>query len=470
MTATPVAPASFEPLDSRNGVPGDPEELATLSRRYADTAAEIEAQAANLAQLTSRSQEAWKSQAGDNFVEVAGDLAQRIGRARARYDAAADALAFFATALEGVQIEAYDAVRRAQAAADSQRALRTTAPTPLGAAATPEQLLAAGDERRAHERAVTSASEALAAARRDYQDAVESYGRAARTAAEVLSAGRSGDELADDWWDVNAGWIDALLDVVSAVALALVIVAVIVAVVLGPGIALVGILLATSSGLSLVSAAVRYDMWASGNGSFEDVLWDLAGAMTFGLGKGVAVGARGMLEVTESVGGRVGAARAGRQAFADASRAPLLFHLGRLPGVRPLLELSPGLQATFRAADEAGDVARDSVKAAAGSSGTGLTRAVSFGDHDIADAVSAIHRIRQVGGAGAQLSALTLLADTMVVGAVTVPNVAINGRAGWGLQDSALPNAWTAADEAAAYEAERDLIVQRWSMPLGRAS
>ncbi|RZU32716.1 WXG100 family type VII secretion target [Blastococcus saxobsidens] len=468
MTATPVAPASFEPLDHRNGVPGDPEELATLSRRYADTAAEIEAQAANLAQLTSRSQEAWKSQAGDNFVEVAGDLAERIGRARARYDAAADALMFFATALEGVQTEAYDAVRRAQAAEDARRALQYGAPVAPTPGATREQLLAADEEMRAHDRAVAAAADDLAAARRDYLVAVEAYGRAARTAAEVLSAGRSGDELADDWWDENAGWIDVVLDAVSAVALALVIVAVIIAVVLGPGIALVGILMATSSLLSLLSASVRLDLWASGNGSFEDVLWDLAGAATFGLGKGVAVGAQGMLEVTSRVGGRVGSARAGRQAFTAAGRSPLLFDLGRLPGVRPLLELSPGLHATFAAADTAALKAQALVTSASQTSSTGLTRAVSFADDDIAEALSAIHRIRQAGGGGAQLGALTLLADTMVVGTVTVPNAVIIGRTGWGLHDSVLVDPSSAMDQVAVDRANRALIVDRWSMPLGR--
>ncbi|WP_104524986.1 WXG100 family type VII secretion target [Blastococcus atacamensis] len=470
MTVTPVAPASFEPLDDRNGVPGDPEELATLARRYADTAAEIEAQAANLTALTSRSQKAWKGEAGDNFVEVAGDLAERIGRARGRYEAAARALDFFATALEVVQTEAYDAVRRAQAAEDSQRALRNGAPVAPPSGATPEQLLAAEDEQQTHQLAVFAADDALAAARRDYFFAVESYERAARTAAHMLSAGRIGDELVDDWWDLNAGWIDALLDAVSVVALTLVIVAVVVAVVLGPGVALVGTLMVTSSALSFVSATVRLDMWASGNGSFEDVLWDLAGAATLGFGKGVAVGAQGMLRVTERVGGRVGAARGGRQAFADAGRSPLLFDLGRLLGVRSLLELSPGLRVTFQAADDAGKAAREGVTAAAGSSGTGLTRAVSFAEDGIADALTAIHRIRQAAGGGAQLTALTALADSMVVGAVTVPNAVINGRTAWGLQDSVSVDPSAALDQAAADKANREAIVDRWSMPLGRVS
>ncbi|MCA0146559.1 hypothetical protein [Blastococcus sp. LR1] len=444
MTATPVAPASFEPLDHRNSVPGDPDELATLARRYADTAAEIEAQAANLAELTSTSQEAWKSEAGDNFVEVAGDLAGRIGRARARYEAAAQALSFFATALEGVQTEAYDAVRRAQAAEDSQRALRNSAPDAAAPGATPEQLRAAGAEQQAHLRAVAGAADELAAARRDYFFAVESYDRAARAAAEILSTGRSGDDLADDWWDENAWWIDAVLDVISIVALALVIVAVVIAIVLGPGIAIVGTLLAASSGLSLISAAVRLDLWASGNGSLEDALWDLAGAATLGLGKGVAVVAQGLLRVTQRVGGRIGAVRAGRQAFADAGRSPVLF--------------------------DAGKAARATVDAAAASSGTRLTRGLAFGDDGIADAVSAIHRIRQAGGKGAQLTALTGLADTIVLGAVTGPSAAINIRSFVLLQDSVVVDPVGAMDQAAVDRANRTEIVQQWSMPLGRVS
>ena len=183
----------------------------------------------------------------------------------------------------------------------------------------------------------------------------------------------------------------------------------------------------------------------------------------------VAVIAGRMARVTQGVGGRVGAARAGRQAFTDAGRSPLLFDIGRLLGVRPLLELSPGLRATYKVADDAGDAVRASVDAAAGSSGTRLTRGLAFGDDDIANAVSAIHRIRQAGGAGAQLSALTVLADTMVVGAVTVPNVVINGRTAWGLRDSMVVDPIGAMDQALVDQANRVAIVDRWSMPLAGA-
>ncbi|WP_147251557.1 hypothetical protein [Blastococcus sp. TBT05-19] len=413
MTATPVAPASFEPLDHRNGVPGDPEELAILARRYADTAAEIEAQAANLAELTSTSQEAWKSDAGDNFVEVAGDLAGRIGRARARYEAAAQALSFFATALEGVQTEAYDAVRRAQVAEESQLALRNSAPDAAAPGATPEQLLAAGAEHQAHQRALFAAEDDLAAARRDYFFAVESYDRAARAAAEILSTGRSGDDLADDWWDENAWWIDVVLDAIAVVALVLVIVAIVVAVLVTGGLALAGAVMTASTVLGCVSLAVRSGMWATGNATAEDVFWDFVGVMTFGVGKLATAGVRGALGVsTRLAGARTGGA----------------------------------------------------VVTGAGA-GTRLTRGVTFVDEDLAAALSAIHRTRTAGGAGAQLTALTVLADVMVVGAVTAPNLYLTGKAVADLPEAA----GGAREQAAEDRANRVAIVDRWSMPLAGA-
>jgi uncharacterized protein YukE len=419
VTATPVAPASFEPLDRRNGVPGDPEELAVLARRYADTAAEIEAQAANLAELTATSQDAWKSEAGDTFVEVAGDLAGRIGRAQARYEAAAQALEFFATALEGVQTEAYSAVRRAQAAEASQRALQNSAPDALPPTATPEQLLAAAAEQQVHLRAVDGAAGDLSAARRDYSEAVGSYDRAARAAAEILSTGRSGDDLADDWWDENAWWIDVVLDAIAVVALVLVIAAVVIAVCAGGFAALpiVGTLMSASTVLGAVSVAVRFQMWGTGNASGEDLFWECAGLVTFGVGKGLGMALRAVRGVASHVA-------AGRVAGAAASVAP---------------------------------------------GSTRLTRAATFADDDIAQPLSEIHRLRKAGGGGAQLNGLTGLADALVLGTATAPAALLGHKAVADLPDNAVVGPLI-GDAAATDQANRVLIVDRWSMPLGRVS
>lgn len=60
-------PPDFEPLASADPVPGDPDEIAMLGRRYADTAAEIAQQAANLRKLATAAPGGWKGQAGTVF-------------------------------------------------------------------------------------------------------------------------------------------------------------------------------------------------------------------------------------------------------------------------------------------------------------------------------------------------------------------------------------------------------------------
>jgi hypothetical protein len=53
-------PPDFEPLASGNPVPGDPDEITRLGRRYSDTAAEIARQAANLRKLATAAPGGWK--------------------------------------------------------------------------------------------------------------------------------------------------------------------------------------------------------------------------------------------------------------------------------------------------------------------------------------------------------------------------------------------------------------------------
>ena len=412
MSSSPPAPASFDPLDCRNGVPGDAGELSALARRYEDTAAEIGAQVARLTALTSRSQEEWKGLAADNFVEVAGDLAERIDRARGRYEAAAQALGGFAGRLEEAQIAAYAAVRRAQDAADTQRVLQEFAPVGPVPGAPSELLLAVGEQQRRHDCAVAAASEEIGRARRDYEAAVEDYHRAAEDAAETLRSGRD-DDLADTWWDRHAGWIDTALDVISFIALAVTIVAVALAVLATGGTAL-PLLFLGGSILGGVSLLGRTALWATGNGSAEDVLWELAGVLTFGLGKVIAVGTRGLAGVAS----RVAARHAGGGASAAGGRAAT--------GVAP---------------------------------STRLSRGVALGDEPTAEALAEIERIAGTAGGSRQLEALGVLAGSVVIVGVTAPGVGLGAKTATDLHAEYL------SGKEAADRARRTQFVDQWSMP-----
>ncbi|HEX5292778.1 MAG TPA: hypothetical protein VFX25_28240, partial [Streptosporangiaceae bacterium] len=60
-------PPDFEPLADSDPVPGDPDEISRLGRRYADTAAEIARQAGNLHKLASATPDGWEGLAGPVF-------------------------------------------------------------------------------------------------------------------------------------------------------------------------------------------------------------------------------------------------------------------------------------------------------------------------------------------------------------------------------------------------------------------
>src|SRR5262249_3180349 len=117
-TGPPVTPRppDFEPLAGSDPVPGDPDQVATIARRYRDTAAEIAKQASNLRTLAQQAEGGWKGKAGTVFSSHASDLSDRISKAQGRYAATGDALNGWVQPLTTAQDEVYQAVWDAKAA------------------------------------------------------------------------------------------------------------------------------------------------------------------------------------------------------------------------------------------------------------------------------------------------------------------------------------------------------------------
>ena len=290
-------PASFRPLDSRDGVPGNADGVAAAARRYQSTADEIAAQVANLKKLSDQSTEAWKGQAGDKFSGKAADLAGRIAKAEKRYQAAGDALRYFADHLEEIQERAYTAVLKAQEA-ESSMAEHATAiavplpPLPGAPAPTPAEAskaeAAAGAERQ-RQATVSAARSDLRAAETAYQNAKDDYDDLARRAAGRLSE-RGDDGLTDSWWDKHADTIKSILKVVAIVIVVLAVAALVLSLfipglnVLVGGVALAALLNGVATGLTVVSLGLHVGLAATDNGEWSDVAWALVGLATFGLG------------------------------------------------------------------------------------------------------------------------------------------------------------------------------------------
>ena len=219
-------PPDFEPLASGNPVPGDPDEITMLGRRYTDTAAEIARQAANLRKLATAAPGGWKGQAGTVFHSHAADLATRISKAHDRYAAAGKALHDCAGPMQDAQQRAYAAVWQAKSAQQQMAANTPGPPRPPGSPPLTDEQKA---QQRTQQAAYGDAQTSLAQATRNFDDAVSDYRSAAARAARQIGSAISHDGLKDSWWDRNFGWISAVFKIIAIVVVVLAVVALLLA-------------------------------------------------------------------------------------------------------------------------------------------------------------------------------------------------------------------------------------------------
>lgn len=404
---------------SSDPAPGDQVAVAALARRYADTAAAIEDQAGRLRRLSSSS---WKGKAGEAFRSRAGELAEHIEKAKARYESAAEAVGTFAHEMDEPQRQSVTALRRAEAA---QAAIAATMPLPAAPAPpagsappTPAQQQAARAEARAaatRAQAHQHAIDDLHAARRLADDAAHDYQRAAKKAHDTLHGAIQHDGVHDSWWDRNAHWVTSALKVLAIVILVLVVVVVVVA--LGGwgllpflGMALGDFLEGALAALTMASLAGHVALAATDKGSWKDVAVDAVALATLGLGRlflegkalyGMGKGASSLGSATtkaEALARAVAGQRAGAEALRDAGLPGLLYRLsphGRLLGLGE--RLFPGLADAVRAGDEAAEGARAGVQLSG--KAPRLLRGLAEGDKEIAERLRALRELNaQVPG------------------------------------------------------------------------
>jgi uncharacterized protein YukE len=317
-------PPDFEPLASADPVPGDPDEIAMLGRRYADTAAEIAQQAANLRKLATAAPGGWKGQAGTVFHTRAADLATRISRAHGRYAAAGNALQRCAGPMSDAQQRAYSAVWQAKSAQQQMSANAPGPPRPAGGPPLTDQQRA---QERAHQAAYDGAQVALSRARRDLDDAVGDYHSCASRAARQITATIEHDGLKDSWWDRNFGTLKMIFRIIGAVVLLLVVVGLIIAcpwtapllLALGLAADTVGTLgtLITATIVIGSAAQLAFDSTAAATGkeSWAGVALDLVGLAMLGYGEAVGAAVRSVAGGAAETGAAVAGARAGRAAM-----------------------------------------------------------------------------------------------------------------------------------------------------------
>lgn len=382
-------PPDFEPLASSDPVPGDPDQIATLGKRYADTAAEIATQAANLRRLATSAPDGWIGQAGEVFHGKASDLSGRISKAHDRYAATGAALTAAAGPMATAQQQAWAAVWAAKAA---QQQMAANAPEPKPPAGSPPPPPPTAAEKAAAAQKASNYSAAQSSystASTNFSNAVTAYHNAASAAAGKISGAIDNDGLKDSWWDRNFGWISTVFKIIAVVVLIIAIVA-IVLLIPGVGEALAGWLVAmgiaadATAAATMVAALSTTLEWigfglTALQASFDGIsaltgkesataFWvDIASLATFGLGAGASKIVEGLAEGAESVGKAVAAGRAGRAEMGpltgwiyslSAHDVPFVEGLARLGG------LGDKLDSAFSAASSAKTALADAIKEA----------------------------------------------------------------------------------------------------------
>jgi uncharacterized protein YukE len=383
-------PPDFEPLADSDPVPGDPDEISRLGRRYADTATEIARQAGNLHKLASATPDGWEGLAGPVFRSKASDLAGRISAAHDRYATTGKALQHAAPDMAEHQEDAYQAVYAAKAAAQQMAASLPAPPPPAGSPPPPPLTPQQNADAEAKSRQFTAAQHAVSTARTKFNAAVDGYTKAAARAAAAISGAISNDGVHDNWWQRNFHWLSKVFKIVAIVIVVLAVVAILIAVPATAGL-LAALPFVTEAGLATAGTVVEvlgtaltvgqsaFDGISAGEGmsDWTSFALDLVGLATFGLGKAAGGMAEGLTGWAESAGSSIAAGRAGRAAMPTG--------LGLL--------YSLGLGGRFAGVTEAADRAAAGVKAmTAGAEATNATSLWNMSS-EISESLSKLNRL-----------------------------------------------------------------------------
>jgi uncharacterized protein YukE len=378
-------PPDFEPLASSDPVPGDTDEIAALGRRYTDTAAEIQAQAANLDRLASGTIAGWTGQAAQVFQSRASDLATRIAKAQERYATAGQALSRCADPMYAAQQSAYAAVWKAKDAAQTRLSNAPGLPPAAGAPPpTAAESAAAASRATAYDDAATDLNSATS----QFQDAVSDYHDAAGKAARAIRNEINNDGLKDSWWDRNFGWISTVFMIIGIIVIVLAIVALVLICPLSAAFiaGLLGMELATVTTISaalgwiilgLTATQAVFDGIAAKTGkeSWTSFVLDIVSIATVGLGDGLGQVGKLLPEVdgvlprlleplTEGAEGAaksVSAGRTGRDFMSSQGLPGILYTLGSRSGLVATVMDWAGQGGKLAGAVDAADSARETI-------------------------------------------------------------------------------------------------------------
>jgi hypothetical protein len=274
-------PRDWSPLRDSDPVGGDPQAIAELARRYADTAAAIDEASRSLRHIHN-SATAWDSDAGRLFRDRTSDTAGTIERAFRRYEQTAVALSRYADELTDVQSRADALLRQAQQDDDEARAAGH-ARSQNAAATMPDPALDAQLAGRE-----VNAAGRVAQARLSLGRLEEEWDAAGRRAASALEDITSADGLDDSWWDDVLDVVSIITDLAGYLCTWLGVIALVCACI--PGLEEFAPVFAAASLITgAVALAGHALLYTDDRATTGQVLMDAAGLLTFGVGRALRV-------------------------------------------------------------------------------------------------------------------------------------------------------------------------------------
>ncbi|MBV9025369.1 MAG: hypothetical protein JO362_16605 [Streptomycetaceae bacterium] len=289
-------------------IPGDPDAMAQLGRDLRKTAEAIEREAGEIRALASV--EEWKSDAATAFRASAEKAEDKLRKAFHRYHAAAEALGTdvretggpYASELARAQQMADKALRDAQEA-DAEHRSATNALAHQPPNTPPDDPI--NTRLKSHQEA---ASASLAQARSALQAAKDVRDAAAKAAAAAINHAITHDGLHDTGWDKfknwvhdNAGWINQVANIAGWVATICGALSLAVGWIPIIGQAVAGVLDTIALIAGVVSLACHLVLALAGEGSWFDVVLDVVGLATYGMGRSAIASARGAADSTQAL-------------------------------------------------------------------------------------------------------------------------------------------------------------------------
>jgi hypothetical protein len=289
-------PSDWSALDrGADPIPGDPDAVRAGGRAYVDVANSI---GRAVRALRSMELDGDRSDATDELITNAGDVADSISRAEDRYRETGLALLDYAPRLASAQQTSLEALHLAQGAREEAADAERSRSYYEGLAEGAEGDTATDYRERAqrYENAADGASGDLQRARNNLEDAIAERDAAARDAEERIREIVDSDGLNDSWWDNwGADLLAAITDIAGWVSTIAGILALCVSWIPVIGQALAGVLLIIAGIAAVINALGNIILASAGERTWTEAVISIAGAALSVIGLGGAARAVGKL-------------------------------------------------------------------------------------------------------------------------------------------------------------------------------